>query len=452
MFKKLNENSWIYNTDSYKFSHYLQYPPDTKHLSFYIEARKNPWNTPLIFFGLQMILMRDFGTPITMDDIDEAEPLIRAHGEPFNRAGFERIVKEWGGYPPVTIQAIPEGTKCRAGDIQIQFTNNDPELPWLPGFMATALDRVWAPSTVASLSNYAKSIIQEGLEKSADNLSNLPFKLHDFGARGTTCKEQAGIVGPGHLLNFMGTDTVQALIYARNYYGADVAGFSVPAAEHSTITAWGKMSESAAYKNMIDKFGGEGKIFAVVSDSYDIMNACENIWGEELKDRVISNGGCLVVRPDSGNPVTVPEQVISTLAHKFGFTSNTKMYRMLPPYLRCIQGDGVNPDSIRAGRDNLISFGWSSDNLTWGMGAELLQKINRDTLSYADKASAIHFGDDQVWIGISKDPVGDHAKKSKAGRFTHPLLEDVWTNGKLLRYQEWDNIKNRVNNGMMMAD
>lgn len=45
-----------------------------------------------------------------------------------------------------------------------------------------------------------------------------------------------------HLVNFAGTDTVEALLYARRYYGADMAGFSVPAMEHSTVTSWGRES------------------------------------------------------------------------------------------------------------------------------------------------------------------------------------------------------------------
>lgn len=53
-------------------------------------------------------------------------------------------------------------------------------------------------------------------------------------------------------------------------------------------------------------------IAAVVSDSYDIWNACEKLWGDELKDLIVKRGetgGTLVVRPDSGNPADVVVKV-----------------------------------------------------------------------------------------------------------------------------------------------
>ena len=79
---------------------------------------------------------------------------------------------------------------------------------------------------------------------------------------------------------------------------------------YSTITTWGRDGENEAFKNMLTNFP-TGPI-ACVSDSYDIWNACENIWGKELKDLVISRGnkgGVLVIRPDSGDPPTVVVQV-----------------------------------------------------------------------------------------------------------------------------------------------
>ena len=61
---------------------------------------------------------------------------------------------------------------------------------------------------------------------------------------------------------------------------------------------------------MLQKFP-EGLV-AVVSDSFDIYNACEKVWGEQLKDMVVERGnrdGVLVIRPDSGDPPEVVEKV-----------------------------------------------------------------------------------------------------------------------------------------------
>ena len=58
----------------------------------------------------------------------------------------------------------------------------------------------------------------------------------------------------------------------------------------------------------------EGPV-ACVSDSYDIWNACEKVWGEQLKDLVIAREGkgTLVVRPDSGDPPEVVVKVIMSV-------------------------------------------------------------------------------------------------------------------------------------------
>ncbi|ELR98095.1 nicotinic acid phosphoribosyltransferase [Gloeocapsa sp. PCC 73106] len=89
--------------------------------------------------------------------------------------------------------------------------------------------------------------------------------------------ETAAVGGAAHLVNFMGTDTIAGIIMACEYYGAEMPGFSIPAAEHSTITSWTREQETAAYENMLDTYP-QGFV-AVVSDSYDIFNACRNIWG-----------------------------------------------------------------------------------------------------------------------------------------------------------------------------
>jgi nicotinamide phosphoribosyltransferase len=52
-----------------------------------------------------------------------------------------------------------------------------------------------------------------------------------------------------------------------------MAGFSIPAAEHSTITAWGCDGEAEAYRNMLRQFAKPGSLVAVVSDSYDLDHA-----------------------------------------------------------------------------------------------------------------------------------------------------------------------------------
>lgn len=454
----------ILATDSYKHSHYLQYPPEARAISAYIEARPNDFADEVLFLGLQPFLMDYLARPITAAEIDEAEAVCTAHGVPFNRAGWEIVLAEHGGFLPIAIRALPEGMIVPTGVPLVQVETTDARLPWLATFVETALLRaIWYPTTVATLSRQCRLIIRAGLERTSEDVEGqLPFKLHDFGARGTSSRESAGLGGMAHLVNFMGTDTMEGLLAARRYYGADMAGFSIPAAEHSTMTSWGRAREEAAYANMLDAFEGEGKLVAVVSDSYDLDAALTGIWGGSLRDKVLARKGTLVVRPDSGDPVETPVRAVRTLWEAFGGSVNAKGFRVLDPHVRVIQGDGMTPASIARLIDRLIAEGFAIDNIAFGMGGGLLQQVNRDTLRFAMKANAMRDADG-LWHDVSKAPATDPAKASKAGRQAvvrgegrlaarrmeavaeaDNLLRPVWRNGTLLVQHSFEDVRARA--------
>ena len=451
----------ILNTDSYKTSHFAQYPEGAEFVSSYIESRGGV-HTTTVFFGLQLFIKQYLTKPITLADIDEAEVICMAHGVPFNRAGWMHILTVHNGYLPLEIEAVPEGTEVPTGNVLVQVINTDPACAWLTSYIETALLRaVWYPTTVATVSKACQNIIARYLDETADNLNGLPFKLHDFGARGASSEETVAIGGLAHLVSFMGTDNLSAIVAARRYYAADMAGFSIPAAEHSTITSWGRDGEKAAYANMLKQFGGKDKLVAVVSDSYDIWNAIDNLWGGELKAQVENMGGTLVVRPDSGEPVEVVPEAIERLMAKFGYTTNSKGYKVLPACVRLIQGDGVCAAAIEAILAEMKKRGLSADNVAFGMGGELLQKVNRDTQKFAMKASAICIKGE--WRDVYKDPITDQGKRSKKGRLaltringqyqtvvrntiapTANELVPVFRNGKLITEYTFDDVRNRA--------
>lgn len=457
----LNDDNLILDTDSYKSSHYLQYPAGTTRLFSYLESRGGRYPQTR-FFGLQYILDRYLTRRITAEMVEEARTLIEAHGEPFPYDGWMRVVNVHGGRLPLEIRAVPEGTLVPIHNVLMTCTNTDPELPWLPGWFETMLMRVWYPTTVATQSYFIREIIRAALEKTSDRAAEeLPFKLHDFGSRGVSSRESAGIGALAHLINFQGSDTLEALRVGRNHYDSDLAGFSIPAAEHSTITSWGKAHEVDAYRNMITRFSRPGSVYAVVSDSYDLKNAINTLWGEELKAEVIAAGGTLVVRPDSGEPPAMVRLAVNALAARYGTTTNSKGYKVLN-HVRVIQGDGIDEQTIRQILDNLDVDGYSAENVSFGMGGALLQKVDRDTQRFAYKASAGLI--DGAYRGIYKDPVTDPGKRSKDGvldlvqeggrmvtrayrtfdtDFPGSLLRTVYRDGELLVRDTLDVIRGR---------
>jgi nicotinamide phosphoribosyltransferase len=443
----------ILNSDSYKYSQFNQYPPKTTVVYSYIESRGGVYDAT-VFFGLQAFIKEYLTGPVvTMDMIDEAEAIITAHGEPFNRGGWEYIVREHSGNLPVIIKAVPEGTVVGVKNVLATIENTDPACYWLTSFLETALLRaIWYPTTVATNSYENKKLILEYLEKTGDPTS-IDFKLHDFGARGVSSLESAGIGGAAHLVNFMGTDTVEALLFARRYYGADVAGYSVPAMEHSTVTSWGRENEVDSYRNMVKQNGKPGGIVSAVSDSYDIFAACE-LWGTELKQDILDSGATLVVRPDSGDPAVVVKQCLQILEKYFGSTRNAKGFKVLNN-VRVLQGDGINHASIRSILYTITLAGYSADNVVFGQGGALLQIVNRDDQKFAMKCSAALV--DGKWVDVYKDPIHDKGKQSKKGRVTlfktengfvsgiengePEALETVFANGVLIRDMTFDEIR-----------
>lgn len=446
-------DSILFNTDSYKVSMWKQYPPGTKYVYSYIEARGGRYDRTVVL-GLQAFIREYLEQPITAKDVERADRFWTAHGEPFNREGWDYIVEKHKGLLPLEIKGIAEGSVVNISTPLVTVVNTDPKMFWLTTWVETALLRaIWYSTTVATQSWYIKQLLLKYLEKSGD-VANINFMLHDFGARGVSSQESAGLGGMAHLVNFMGTDTPSALLAAATYYDADPysTAFSIPAAEHSTITSWGRDNEAEAYSNMVAQFSKPGSIYAVVSDSYDIYKATEMWSTGDLKAKVIASGGTLVIRPDSGDPAVVLPRLLKTLLKGYGAVKNAKGYLKLNN-VKLIWGDGINEASITSILRVCVDvMGFSADNFAFGMGGALLQGVNRDTCEFAMKASAAYINDE--WVNVYKDPVDSPSKRSKTGVFSvlRVAQENYETlssaNNEGLFDPEQDELKLRYKNGM----
>ena len=425
----------IIDTDSYKASHFLQYPPNTTRAFFYLESRGSDrdWNET-VFFGLQYLLKNYFLAPFTQAMVEEAREVITAHGLPFNYAGWTRLVEKHGGKLPLRIRAVAEGSIVPLHNVLMTVETTDDEFAWLGSWFESQLMRIWYAITVATQSWQIKRDVYKFLRETADDAdAEIAFKVHDFGSRGVSSQETAAIGGAAHLVNFLGSDTMASLLLHRKFYHAEMAGFSIPAAEHSTITSWGRENEIEAYRNILKCFAKPNALVAVVSDSWDIYNAVEKIWGEQLKQEVIDSGATIVIRPDSGEPVEVVSKVTQISGKKFGFEINSKGYKVLKN-VRIIQGDGVNQTSIRAILQRLKDEGFSASNIAFGIGGSLLQKIDRDTLKFAYKCSAIIV--DGKLREVYKQPITDSGKNSKRGRLDLILSGGNYKSIKLERAEQ----------------
>lgn len=404
-------------TDSYKMGHFRQYPPGTQQVYSYFESRGSDpkWqfdNT--VFFGLQYLLEKIAGPVVSRESIDRADARCQAHfgnDRNFNRSGWEHILVAHGGRLPVRVQAVPEGTVVPTHNCLLTIENTDPACYWLTNWLETQLVQVWYPTTVATQSREMKKVLLKHLSESGDP-AGVEFKLHDFGCRGSSSMETAALGGAAHLVNFQGTDTMPALELLAESYGEPCGGFSIPASEHSTITAWGEEHELDAMRNMLEQYP-QGLV-ACVSDSFDVFRACRDYWGGALREQVLARDGTLVIRPDSGDPATVLCRVLDILETRFPTTVNAQGYKVLDRHVRLIQGDGIDFATLEPILAAVVRHGWSADNLAFGSGGGLLQKVNRDTLKFAFKCSSVTVNGQQQ--DVYKRPVTDSGKQSKRGR------------------------------------
>lgn len=420
-------------SDSYKMGHWQQYPPNTEVVYSYFESRNGARFDETVFSGLQYFIKEYLeGVVVTQEDVDEAEKLAAAHfmnDQIFNKEMWQHIVDNHGGKLPIRIKAVAEGTPVPTSNVLMTVENTDPKCFALTNHLETLLTQVWHSSTVASLSRKAKTIMASYLDKTSDQKDSLMFQLHDFGMRGVSSMESAGIGGMGHLINFFGTDTVNAMETARDYYNGDISkiAYSVPATEHSVMTAEGPEGEERVVKRVLDAY--PIGIVSIVADSFNIENFVNNFIGDKFKDQILARSHdeipCkVVVRPDSlrfkGD--TPHEQMVwiaNALWAKIGGTINSKGYKVLDPHVGMIWGDGIDLHGIELILQAIEEAGFSTENVVFGMGGSLLQKINRDTQRFAFKSSAQKRNGE--WYDVYKKPL-DESKASKKGRLA--LIRD----------------------------
>jgi len=452
-----NSTNHLISGDTYKHNQYFQYPPGTEYMSTYVESRGGDF-AATVFFGLQAYLREYLSKPFTLDDLDEAEEVIRGHGVEFGRHVWQDLLNDHGGYFPIEIEAIPEGTVIPTSNALIQVINTDPKYFWVTTYLETALLRaVWYPTTVATMSWMTKKFLGDILARTSDHPEMIRSFLCDFGCRGVSSQESAALGGMAHLVNFSQSETVPGTAAARKYYGAVRPSTSAIHMDHASISSWGPEAEAEQMRYILDR---KSPVVSLLIDTFDYENTIKNIVGIKLKEQIESYPGLVGIRLDSGDPVEVTSQSIEWLMAAFGFETNSKGFRVLPPYIRVVQGDGLNLDRLRNVYRELERRGLSAENALCGMGGGLLQQLDRDTFNFGHKANAICINGE--WKGVAKRPVGTRMKHSKAGRLAvckvdgdfktverslvspeENLLVPVFRNGKILRSWDWEEVIER---------
>lgn len=449
--------------DSYKYSHFNQYPKNAVISQHYFEARgvskefqnQFPSNISIdkvIFFGLQYYIKEYLTKEIRKKDLDKVQLQAQAHGIPFDRAGWERVARL--GYLPLVIHARPEGSVNRILDPLFTVESTDEECWWVASFVETLLSKVWYPCTVATKAFYVRKMINEYYRNSGLPSHAASFAYHNFGDRGSSSVEAAAIGGAAHLLSFLGTDNFASLDFIHRYYGdhpSQGIGYSIPASEHSTVTCLGRHGEMFMIDNYLEAYSGSPMI-ACVLDSYDIYHAVDQVTKGSFKERIESDDyPIFVIRPDSGSPVEIINKILEIM-DKNGVSIETTHHGHLFKKYRIIWGDGIDPNMISNILLEFSAQGYDPRNFAFGSGGDLMQKLNRDSLKFAFKMCAIGFKESTIdyvaWKDVGKDPVTDPGKKSKMGIIRIPSGKVVFRDGKTYNESSFLDARKRVSEGL----
>lgn len=471
------EDNFIIMSDSYKMTHHLLTPNGLETVSSYMEPRGGDMPYTVFCLLQYYIKRYIAGKRITLEKIEDAHQANIAHFgfDCFDDTMWKHIYYKHGGCLPLEINAVPEGTPVAVKNVLMTIKNTDKKCAALTNITETLLMKLWASNTVAAYDRIIKELMYHFHAITSDTPEFLiDYMHHDFGYRGCSSEETARLMGTAALISFKGTDTMGALSLIKKYYSPNdiswadaMAGYSVIASEHSVMCSYGlRDSEPEAYRAIIEKVKTDPKILnanpasgviilSLVSDTNNIYNVCKVII-PQLRNEFIgwtNNNGIpikIVIRPDSGeakevlfglneftSPITekhvelagkiaadmkisideagflVQKGIIQILFDEFGFTTNSKGYRVLHPQIGVLQGDGVSYKVIGECYNIMVHLKMDIMNLVFGSGGKNLQAHDRDEQKYAIKASEVTIYDKT--IGIEKNPITDAGKKSKKG-------------------------------------
>lgn len=479
--------------DFYKIAHRQMYPEGTEvvYSTWTPRASRMDNVTEVVNFGLQAFikhhLMETFNNDFFKQDkttvVNEYKRIIT------NTLGVQepetRHIEDLHdlGYLPLSIKALPEGSVVPLRTPVMTIQNTNPKFFWLTNFIESlASSELWQSSTSATIAHEYKKILDKYSNETVGNTDFVQFQGHDFSMRGMSSLSSAVSSGMGHLLSFVGTDTIPAIQGAEFYYNANVekelVGTSIPATEHSIQCAYG--DDLKYLERMLSVVHPNGFV-SIVSDGYDFWDVIGNVL-PKLKDKIMARtggpvGDRVVIRPDSGDPVKIvcgdPDGK-TDLEHKgavealwdiFGGTVTPMGYKLLNSHIGLIYGDAITLERCKEICTRLKNKGFASINCVYGIGSYTYQYNTRDTFGFALKSTLCVINGDEKQI--FKDPkTDDGIKKSQKGRVAvfqdtnnkywhtdglllnqtvqEDKLQEVFRDGKLLVNDTFANIRKRL--------
>jgi len=476
-------------SDFYKISHNNQYPEGTEMIYSTWTPRVSRIDgiDEIVVFGLQPFIktfLIDFFNTNFFDkpkeEIKREYCRVLKHSLGIENPDSTHIEALHDlGYLPIEIRAIQEGAVVPIRTPVMCIKNTHPKFKWMTNYVETIGScELWGPNTVATIAYEYRKLLTAAAIYTVGNDEFVPFQGHDFSFRGCNHLQAAMINGMGHLLSFVGTDTIPAIQAAEYFYGANIetemVGVSVPATEHSIQCTY--CDDYEYYRRILTEVHPTG-IVSLVSDGYDFWKVIGEVI-PHFKDVIMTRDGKTVVRPDSGDPVLIVcgdpngktelerKGAIEALWDIFGGTISPQGYKCLDEHIGLIYGDAITLERADRIITNLAIKGFASTNLVFGIGSFTYQYNTRDTFGWALKSTYCIINGKSV--KIFKDPkTDDGTKKSQKGcvivheedlkytwsdgynmteAYGDPFnkLELVFRDGRLLKEEKFSEIRERL--------
>ncbi len=426
--------------DGYKVGHVFQYPAETQLVYSNLTPRSSrvAGANYVIPFGFQYFveeyLVRQFNEGFFDQRLDD---VIRVYERRINNylgpkaITFDHIAALWEvGYLPLRVKAVPEGLKVPLRVPVLTIRNTLPEFYWLTNMLETLMSCVlWMPSTSATTAFRYREAFERYARMTGAPRDFVKWQGHDFSFRGMPGVEAACMSGAAHLMSFTGTDTIPAIDFLEEYYGADsdkeLVGGSVPATEHSVIcVGTARFGDEAGLLNHLLTTVYPTGILSYVSDTTDFWGVLTKVI-PTLKAVIMGREGKLVVRPDSGDPVKIicgdPEATENSIQFRgaieilweiFGGTLTDRGFRQLDSHIGLIYGDSITPERQDEILSRLAKKGFASSNVVLGIGSYTYQHVTRDTFGWAIKSTYTEI--EGKGYDIFKKPATDDGIKNSA--------------------------------------
>lgn len=490
--------------DYYKADHRSQYPKGTELVYSNMTPRSTKYaakapgvNDVVVAFGLQSFIKEFLMGTFNQNFFKQPkEKVIKQYKRRMDTSlGTDSISMEHIaalhdlGYLPISIRALPEGSVVDARVPVYTIENTKPEFFWLTNFLETiASNMTWKIATSATTAYKYRQLLTRYAKETGGDEGFVQFQAHDFSFRGMNGVWDAASSGAGHLVSFVGTDTIPAIDFMEEFYNADaekeLIGCSVPATEHSVMCMGGKEDEMQTFRRLITEVYPKG-VVSIVSDTWDFWSVVRPVDGilAKLKNEVLARkggavGDKVVIRPDSGDPVKIivgdPDAPVGSCEYKgaieclwetFGGTKTSKGFKQLDSHIGLIYGDSITLERCYQIVNGLKKKGFASTNVVLGVGSYTYTYTTRDTLGYAVKATAGAvngqireiFKDPKTdngmkksakgFLAVKKDAFGKYFLKDQVSRdeaYNDSELKEVYRDGTLLVDHKLSDIRARL--------